>query len=330
MNDVAELVPQSSLKDPGTLSGLDVDDALWYKDAVIYQLNVKSFVDSNDDGIGDFPGLTSKLGYIRDLGVNTIWLMPFYPSPLKDDGYDIADYKNIHPSTALWKISRSCCARRTGCGLKVVTELIINHTSDQHPGSKRPAHAPPGSPEAGLLRLERHRSEVPRTHHLPRHRDLQLDLRPGGQAILLAPLLQPSAGSEFRQPARHGSGARHHAVLAGHGGRRLPPRRHPLSGRARGNEQREPARDARGHQAAARTLDANYRDRFLLAEANQWPEDVREYFGDGDECHMAYSLPADASHLHGDRTGGSVSDHRNHAADARYSRVSMGDLSSQP
>ena len=77
---------------------LETDDALWYKDAVIYQLNVKSFLDSNDDGIGDFPGLTSKLGYIRDLGVNTIWLMPFYPSPLKDDGYDIADYKNIHPA----------------------------------------------------------------------------------------------------------------------------------------------------------------------------------------------------------------------------------------
>ena len=79
------------------LAGLNVDDPLWYKDAVIYQLNVKSFLDSNDDGIGDFPGLTSKLGYIRDLGVNTIWLMPFYPSPLLDDGYDISGYREVHP-----------------------------------------------------------------------------------------------------------------------------------------------------------------------------------------------------------------------------------------
>ena len=93
MNDRAPPAP-----DPATLAGLDVDDPLWYKDAVIYQLNVKSFVDSNDDGIGDFPGLTSKLGYIRDLGVNTLWLMPFYPSPLKDDGYDISDYRNVHPA----------------------------------------------------------------------------------------------------------------------------------------------------------------------------------------------------------------------------------------
>ncbi len=83
--------------DTAPLTGIDADDALWYKDAVIYQVNVKSFLDSNDDGIGDFKGLTSKLEYIRDLGVNTIWLMPFYPSPLKDDGYDIADYQNVHP-----------------------------------------------------------------------------------------------------------------------------------------------------------------------------------------------------------------------------------------
>src|SRR5580700_1474388 len=91
MNDV-----KSPALQPAEASGLDAHDALWYKDAVIYQVNVKSFLDSNDDGIGDFPGLTSKLEYIRDLGVNTIWVMPFYPSPLKDDGYDIADYKGIH------------------------------------------------------------------------------------------------------------------------------------------------------------------------------------------------------------------------------------------
>src|SRR3984885_3792714 len=92
MNDV-----QVPVLDTAPPTGISADDALWYKDAVIYQVNVKSFLDSNADGIGDFKGLTSKLEYIRDLGVNTIWLMPFYPSPLKDDGYDIADYQNVHP-----------------------------------------------------------------------------------------------------------------------------------------------------------------------------------------------------------------------------------------
>src|SRR6202012_3235460 len=133
--------------DPATLSGLDVDDPLWYKDAVIYQLNVKSFLDSNDDGIGDFPGLTSKLAYIRDLGVNTIWLMPFYPSPLRDDGYDISDYKNIHPPYGTLDDFRAMLAEAHRLGLKVVTELIINHTSDQHPWFQAARNAPPGSPE---------------------------------------------------------------------------------------------------------------------------------------------------------------------------------------
>ena len=131
--------------DPAALSGLDVHDALWYKDAVIYQLNVKSFFDSNDDGIGDFKGLTSKLEYIRDLGVNTIWLMPFYPSPLKDDGYDISDYQNVHPQFGTLDDFRAMLNEAHRLGLKVVTELIINHTSDQHPWFQAARTAPLGS-----------------------------------------------------------------------------------------------------------------------------------------------------------------------------------------
>src|ERR1039458_3347433 len=142
MNDV-----KSPAVDPAALSGLDAHDALWYKDAVIYQLNVKSFFDSNDDGIGDFAGLTSKLGYLRDLGVNTIWLMPFYPSPLKDDGYDISDYTNIHPQFGTLDDFRSMLREAHRLGLKVVTELIINHTSDQHPWFQAARRAPTGSPE---------------------------------------------------------------------------------------------------------------------------------------------------------------------------------------
>src|SRR6266568_2418986 len=142
MNDV-----QSFAQETAAPSGLIVDDPLWYKDAVIYQLNVKSFFASNDDGIGDFPCLTSKLEYIRDLGVNTIWLMPFYLSPLKDDGYYIADYKGIHPQFGTLDDFRAMLLEAHRLGLKVVTELIINHTSDQHPWFQAARKSPPGSPE---------------------------------------------------------------------------------------------------------------------------------------------------------------------------------------
>ncbi|HEX3848874.1 MAG TPA: alpha-amylase family glycosyl hydrolase, partial [Steroidobacteraceae bacterium] len=133
--------------DPAAPSGFDPHDALWYKDAVIYQLNVKSFFDSNDDGIGDFKGLTSKLEYIRDLGVNSVWLMPFYPSPLRDDGYDIADYKSVHPQYGTLDDFRAMLAEAHRVGLKVITELVINHTSDQHPWFQAARAAPAGSPE---------------------------------------------------------------------------------------------------------------------------------------------------------------------------------------
>src|SRR5271154_134589 len=131
--------------DPTALTGLQSQDALWYKDAVIYQLNVKSFFDSNDDGIGDFRGLTSKLEYIRDLGVNTIWLLPFYPSPLKDDGYDIADYYNVHPRYGTLNDFRVFLREAHRRGLRVITELVLNHTSDQHPWFQRSRRAKPGS-----------------------------------------------------------------------------------------------------------------------------------------------------------------------------------------
>src|SRR6185436_13969186 len=109
------------------------EDALWYKDVVIYQLHVKAFYDSNDDGIGDFKGLTSKLDYVRDLGVNTIWLLPFYPSPQKDDGYDVADYHNVHQNYGTRADFRNFVREAHKRGLRVITELVINHTSDQHP-----------------------------------------------------------------------------------------------------------------------------------------------------------------------------------------------------
>jgi maltose alpha-D-glucosyltransferase/alpha-amylase len=118
---------------------------LWFKDAVIYQLHVKAFRDSNGDGIGDFRGLTESLGYIKDLGVNTIWLLPFYPSPLRDDGYDIADYHNVHASSGTMADFRRFIREAHHLELRVVTELVINHTSDQHPWFQAARRAPPGS-----------------------------------------------------------------------------------------------------------------------------------------------------------------------------------------
>ena len=117
---------------------------LWYKDAIIYQLHVKSFFDANNDGIGDFPGLISKLDYIADLGVNTIWLLPFYPSPRLDDGYDIADYRGVHPDYGAADARRFIAAAHAR-GMRVITELVVNHTSDQHPWFQRARRSKPGS-----------------------------------------------------------------------------------------------------------------------------------------------------------------------------------------
>ena len=123
-------------------------DPLWYKKAIIYELHVRSFFDSNADGIGDFRGLTQKLDYLQDLGVTAIWLLPFYPSPLRDDGYDIADYYPSIRSTARWMISKTFLNEAHARGLRVITELVINHTSDQHPWFQRARRAQPGSQDA--------------------------------------------------------------------------------------------------------------------------------------------------------------------------------------
>ena len=122
-------------------------DPLWYKDAVIYQVHVKSFYDSNNDGIGDFKGLLQKLDYIADLGVTCIWLLPFYPSPRRDDGYDIAAYEDVSPDYGTMEDATAFIAAAHDRGIRVVTELVINHTSDQHPWFQAARKAPPGSPE---------------------------------------------------------------------------------------------------------------------------------------------------------------------------------------
>src|SRR5690606_1707251 len=121
------------------------DDPLWYKTAVIYELHVRAFFDSNNDGIGDFEGLTRKLDYLQDLGVTALWLLPFYPSPLKDDGYDISDYRNVHSSYGTLADFKRFLRQAHQRGLRVITELVLNHTSDQHPWFQRARMARPGT-----------------------------------------------------------------------------------------------------------------------------------------------------------------------------------------
>jgi maltose alpha-D-glucosyltransferase/alpha-amylase len=287
MNDV-----QVPVLDTAPPTGISADDALWYKDAVIYQVNVKSFLDSNDDGIGDFKGLTSKLEYIRELGVNTIWLMPFYPSPLKDDGYDIADYQNVHPQFGTLDDFRVMLREAHRLGLKVVTELIINHTSDQHPWFQAARHAPPGSPERDFYvwsdtdqkylgtRIIFTDSEssnwtwdpVAKAYYWHRFFSHQPDLNFDNPQVMKAVLQIMRFWLDM-----------------GVDGFRLDAIPYLVEREGTNNENLRETHAVIKELRAA--IDASYQNRFLLAEANQWPEDVREYFGDGDECHMAYHFP---------------------------------------
>jgi maltose alpha-D-glucosyltransferase/alpha-amylase len=287
MNDV-----QSPPQESAAPAGLIVDDPLWYKDAVIYQLNVKSFFDSNDDGIGDFRGLTSKLEYIRDLGVNTIWLMPFYPSPLKDDGYDIADYTGIHPQFGTLDDFRAMLLEAHRLGLKVVTELIINHTSDQHPWFQAARRAPAGSPERDfyvwsdtdqkylgtrIIFIDTETSNwtwdpVAKAYYWHRFFGHQPDLNFDNPQVLNAVLQIMRFWLDM-----------------GVDGFRLDAIPYLVEREGTNNENLPETHEVIKQLRAA--IDADYKNRFLLAEANQWPEDVREYFGDGDECHMAYHFP---------------------------------------
>jgi maltose alpha-D-glucosyltransferase/alpha-amylase len=267
-------------------------DPCWYKDAVIYQLNVKSFLDSNDDGIGDFKGLTTKLGYISELGVNALWLMPFYPSPLRDDGYDISDYEGVHPQYGTLEDFSLMLREAHRLGLKVITELIINHTSDQHPWFQAARRAPPGSAlrdfyvwsdtdrkYAGtrIIFTDTEKSnwawdEVANAFYWHRFFSHQPDLNFDNPLVMEAVLKIMRFWLDL-----------------GVDGFRLDAVPYLVEREGTNNENLRETHAVIKRLRAA--IDARYAERFLLAEANQWPEDVREYFGDGDECQMAYHFP---------------------------------------
>jgi maltose alpha-D-glucosyltransferase/alpha-amylase len=264
----------------------------WYKDAIIYEVHVRAFSDSNGDGIGDFRGLIGKLDYLRDLGVTAIWLLPFFPSPLKDDGYDISDYTAVHPAYGTLDDFRCFLDEAHARGLKIVVELVLNHTSDQHPWFQRARQAPDGSTERDFYvwsdTTEKYRdarvifqdyeqsnwqwdsvANAYYWHRFYAHQpDLNYDHPPVREAISKAVDFWLELGVD---------GLRLDAVpyLVERDGticENLPETHHVL-------------KDLRRH------IDARFPDRMLLAEANQWPEDAVAYFGGGDECHMAFHFP---------------------------------------
>ena len=267
-------------------------DTLWYKDAIIYQLHVKAFFDENDDGVGDFRGLTAKLDYLRDLGVTALWLLPFYLSPLRDDGYDIADYRNINPAFGAMQDFRNFVREAHRRDLKVITELVINHTSDQHVWFQRARQAPRGS------RLRDFYVWSDSDQKFADTRIIFLDTEKSNWAW--DPVAQAYYWHRFysHQPDLNFDNPRVFRSIVnvmkfwldlGVDGMRLDAVPYLIEREGTINENL-PETHAILKRLRAE-LDGTYGDRMLLAEANQWPEDVRHYFGEGDECHMAFHFP---------------------------------------
>jgi maltose alpha-D-glucosyltransferase/alpha-amylase len=264
-------------------------DPLWYKDAVIYEVHVRAFADSDGDGIGDFKGLTSKLDYLQDLGVTAIWLLPFYPSPLKDDGYDIADYNEVNPSYGDLADVRQFIREAHKRGLKVITELVCNHTSDQHPWFQRARRAKPGSSYRDFYVW----SDTPNKYKDARiiFKDFETSnwsWDPLANAYYWHRFYSHQPDLNFENPAVHKAivKAMEFWLDMGVDGMRLDaiPYLYEEEGTNCENLPRTHVylKQLRAH------MDATYPGRMFLAEANQWPEDLIAYFGDGDECHMAF------------------------------------------
>jgi maltose alpha-D-glucosyltransferase/alpha-amylase len=269
-----------------------MNDPLWYKDAVIYEAHVKSFYDSNNDGIGDFKGLTQKLDYLHGLGVTCLWLLPFFPSPLKDDGYDVGDYRNVHPSYGTLDDFSAFVDAAHERQIKVLIELVVNHTSDQHPWFQRARHAPAGSPERDFYVWSDTDKKFPET------RVIFSDTEQSNWTW------DPAAGQYYwhrffsHQPdLNHNNPAVVEAVIdvlrfwldRGVDALRLDAVAYLCVKEGTTNENLAETHDVL--KRMRRELDASYPNRMLLAEANQWPSDVRPYFGEGDECHMAFHFP---------------------------------------
>ncbi|MGB3554777.1 MAG: maltose alpha-D-glucosyltransferase [Jannaschia sp.] len=275
------------------IAGAKVDVEDWFKDAVIYQCHVKAFQDSNGDGVGDFRGLIERLDHIQTLGATAIWVLPFYPSPMRDDGYDISEYEAINPAYGDMDDFRAFVDAAHERGLKVVTELVINHTSDQHEWFQRARRAPKGSVERDFYVWSDDDSKWMDTTRIifndtetsnwtwdaeagqfywHRFFGHQPDLNFDNPAVLKAIL-----------------SVMHFWLDMGVDGLRLDAIPYLVERDGTNNENLPETHDIL--KAIRADLDAHYEGRMLLAEANQWPEDTRPYFGEGDECHMGFHFP---------------------------------------
>jgi maltose alpha-D-glucosyltransferase/alpha-amylase len=267
-------------------------DPLWFKDAVIYELHVRAFQDSNADGIGDFPGLTSRLDYLQDLGVTCLWLLPFFPSPLRDDGYDIANYVDVNPCYGTlndFKLFLDAAHKR---GMQVLIELVINHTSDQHPWFQAARRAPAGSAErdfyvwspdnqrykdARIIFTDTEKSnwtwdEVAGAYYWHRFFSHQPDLNFDSPVVMEEVLKAMRFWLDLGVDALRMDAIPYLYERDGTNCENLPETHVAI-------------------KKIRAAIDADYSNRVILAEANQWPTDVRPYFGDGDECHMAFHFP---------------------------------------
>ncbi len=267
-------------------------DPLWYKDAIIYELHVRAFADSNGDGIGDFQGLISKLDYLQELGVTCLWVLPFFPSPLRDDGYDIANYTDVNPSYGTIDDFKQFLDAAHLRNMQVMIELVINHTSDQHPWFQRARLAPPGSPEremyvwsdtdklyegVRIIFTDTEKSnwtwdDVAQQYYWHRFFSHQPDLNFDNPRVMEEVLNAMRFWMDMGVDA-----LRLDAIPY-------------LIERDGTSCENVPETHVKIKQIRA-VMDAEYENRLVLAEANMWPADVRPYFGDGDECHMAFHFP---------------------------------------
>jgi maltose alpha-D-glucosyltransferase/alpha-amylase len=268
------------------------DDALWYKDAIIYQVHVRAFSDSDSDGMGDFAGLTQKLDYLQDLGVGAVWLLPFYPSPLRDDGYDIADYTDVHPSYGTLRDFNVFLREAHSRGIRVITEVVLNHTSDEHPWFKRARRAPAGS---------KWRDYYVWSDTADKYRSARIIFKdfetsnwswdPVAHAYYWHRFYSHQPDLNFENPDVRRSLMQvvDFWLAMGVDGLRLDavPYLYERDGTSCENlpETHAFLRELRAH------IDERYPGRMLLAEANQWPEDAAAYFGEGNECHMNFHFP---------------------------------------
>ena len=275
------------MKKPGITT-----DPLWYKDAVLYELHVRAFFDSNEDGIGDLPGLLQKLDYLQDLGVTCLWLLPFFPSPLKDDGYDISDYLNVHPMYGTTDDFKTFLAAAHDRGLQVMIELVMNHTSDQHAWFQRARRSPKGSPErdyyvwsdsdqiysdARIIFTDTEKSNwtwdpLAQAYFWHRFFSHQPDLNYDNPKVVEEMLNVMRYWLDVGVDALRVDAIPYLVEREGTSCENLPET-HLVVKKLR------------------QAIDDGYQGRMILAEANQWPTDVRPYFGEGDECHMAFHFP---------------------------------------